>query len=180
MSTTAHNPEGIDSSLPPQPYRFSLAKRRCGMGLVTAKLRETAAHVIAMSPHIFYYSRKVKLLSACRKALQHPAPKRNRAAGAGCCHIRAPLEALPFSSLHRRLRSMDMAVPIVWKNAKHFRIELTRMIYFFSVAQFMDNHTVDHLGWSQNQQTVEVQIPLGTATTPSGGDRRKVCVNDKV
>ncbi|MDD7510215.1 MAG: IS5/IS1182 family transposase, partial [Oscillibacter sp.] len=25
------------------------AKRKCGMGLVTAKLRETAAHVIAMS-----------------------------------------------------------------------------------------------------------------------------------
>ena len=29
--------------------RFSLAKRKCGMGLVSAKLRETAAHVIAMS-----------------------------------------------------------------------------------------------------------------------------------
>ena len=29
--------------------RFSLAKRKCGMGLVIAKLRETAAHVIAMS-----------------------------------------------------------------------------------------------------------------------------------
>ena len=29
--------------------RFSLAKRKCGMGLVTAKLRETAAHVITMS-----------------------------------------------------------------------------------------------------------------------------------
>ena len=29
--------------------RFSLAKRKCGMGLVTAKLRATAAHVIAMS-----------------------------------------------------------------------------------------------------------------------------------
>ena len=29
--------------------RFSLAKRKCGMGLVTAKLRETAAHVIVMS-----------------------------------------------------------------------------------------------------------------------------------
>ena len=29
--------------------RFSLAKRKCGMGLVIAKLRETTAHVIAMS-----------------------------------------------------------------------------------------------------------------------------------
>ena len=29
--------------------RFSLTKRKCGMWLVTAKLRETAAHVIAMS-----------------------------------------------------------------------------------------------------------------------------------
>ena len=29
--------------------RFSLAKRKCGMGLITAKLRKTAAHVIAMS-----------------------------------------------------------------------------------------------------------------------------------
>ena len=28
---------------------FGLAKRKCGMGLVTAKLQETAAHVIAMS-----------------------------------------------------------------------------------------------------------------------------------
>ena len=28
---------------------FSLAKRKCGMGLVTAKLQETAAHVVAMS-----------------------------------------------------------------------------------------------------------------------------------
>ena len=29
--------------------RFSPAKRKCGMGLVMAKLRDTAAHVIAMS-----------------------------------------------------------------------------------------------------------------------------------
>ncbi|MBQ3256709.1 MAG: IS5 family transposase [Oscillospiraceae bacterium] len=29
--------------------KFSLAKRKCGMGLVTAKLQETAAHVFAMS-----------------------------------------------------------------------------------------------------------------------------------
>ena len=29
--------------------RFSLAKRKCGMGLVTAKLQETAAYVLAMS-----------------------------------------------------------------------------------------------------------------------------------
>ena len=29
--------------------RFSLAKRKCGMGLVTVKPRETVAHVIAMS-----------------------------------------------------------------------------------------------------------------------------------
>ena len=29
--------------------RFSLAKRKCGMGLVTAKLQRTAAHVISMS-----------------------------------------------------------------------------------------------------------------------------------
>lgn len=29
--------------------RFSLAKRKCGMGLVTARLQETAAHVLAMS-----------------------------------------------------------------------------------------------------------------------------------
>lgn len=29
--------------------RFSLAKRKCGMELVTTKLRKTAPHVIAMS-----------------------------------------------------------------------------------------------------------------------------------
>jgi len=28
---------------------FSLAKRKCGLGLVTARLQETSAHVIAMS-----------------------------------------------------------------------------------------------------------------------------------
>ena len=32
-----------------QTYNFSLAKRKCGMGLVTAKPRETVAHVNAMS-----------------------------------------------------------------------------------------------------------------------------------
>ena len=30
-------------------HRFSLAKRKCSMGLVTAKLQETPAHVLAMS-----------------------------------------------------------------------------------------------------------------------------------
>ena len=30
-------------------HRFSLAKRKCGIWLVTAKQRETAAHMIAMS-----------------------------------------------------------------------------------------------------------------------------------
>ena len=29
--------------------KFSLGKRKCGMGLVTAKLEETAAHVAALS-----------------------------------------------------------------------------------------------------------------------------------
>lgn len=29
--------------------KFSLGKRKCGMGLVTAKLKETAAHVVALS-----------------------------------------------------------------------------------------------------------------------------------
>lgn len=29
--------------------KFSLGKRKCGMGLVTAKLEETAAHVVALS-----------------------------------------------------------------------------------------------------------------------------------
>lgn len=29
--------------------RFGLAKRKCGMGLITARLRETTAHVIVMS-----------------------------------------------------------------------------------------------------------------------------------
>ena len=30
-------------------HKFSLGKRKCGMGLVTAKLEETAAHVVALS-----------------------------------------------------------------------------------------------------------------------------------
>ena len=50
--------------------RFSLAKRKCGIGLVTAKLRETAAHVIAMSVLVLNL-RKIQcailqLLAFCR------------------------------------------------------------------------------------------------------------------
>ena len=30
-------------------FQFSLEKRKCGMGLVTAKLEDTAAHVVALS-----------------------------------------------------------------------------------------------------------------------------------
>lgn len=29
--------------------RFSLGKRKCGMGLVTAKLEDTAVHMVALS-----------------------------------------------------------------------------------------------------------------------------------
>ena len=63
ISAAGQHPQqtvGIGSASQAQDYRdecerveverrFSLAKRKCGMGLVTAKLRETVAHVIAMS-----------------------------------------------------------------------------------------------------------------------------------
>ena len=32
--------------------KFSLGKRKCGMGLVTAKLKETAAHVVVELPYL--------------------------------------------------------------------------------------------------------------------------------
>ena len=47
--------------------RFSLAKRKCGMGLITARLRETAAHVIAMSCKNRHSS------SICTQYEHHPA-----------------------------------------------------------------------------------------------------------
>ena len=43
---------------------FSLAKRKCGMGLITARLRETAAHVIAMSVLLLNLRRIQLALSA--------------------------------------------------------------------------------------------------------------------
>ena len=58
--------------------RFSLAKRKCGMGLVTAKLRETAAHVIAMSVLVLNL-RKIQraLLRMFAYLLEILAPKKN-------------------------------------------------------------------------------------------------------
>ena len=47
--------------------KFSLAKRKCGMGLVTAKLRETAAHVIAMSILVLNL-RKIQCTLLCLRA----------------------------------------------------------------------------------------------------------------
>ena len=60
--------------------RFSLAKRKCGMGLVTAKLRETAAHVIAMSVLVLNL-RKIQraLLRMLTYLLEILTPKKNRA-----------------------------------------------------------------------------------------------------
>ena len=60
--------------------RFSLAKRKCSMGLVTAKLRETAAHVIAMSVLVLNL-RKIQraLLRMLAYLLEILAPKKNRA-----------------------------------------------------------------------------------------------------
>ena len=58
--------------------RFSLAKRKCGMGRVTAKLRETAAHVIAMSVLVLNL-RKIQraLLRRLAYLLEILAPKKN-------------------------------------------------------------------------------------------------------
>ena len=39
--------------------KFSLGKRKCGMGLVTAKLEETAAHVVAL-PILLLNLRKIQ------------------------------------------------------------------------------------------------------------------------
>ena len=41
---------------------FSLSKRKCGMGLITAKLQETAEHVIAMSILVLNLRRAVAAL----------------------------------------------------------------------------------------------------------------------
>ena len=58
--------------------RFTLAKRKCGMGLVTAKLRETAAHLIAMSVLVLNL-RKIQraLLRMLAYILEILAPKKN-------------------------------------------------------------------------------------------------------
>ena len=58
--------------------RFSLAKRKCSMGLITAKLRETAVHVIAMSVLVLNL-RKIQctLLGLLTYLLEILAPKKN-------------------------------------------------------------------------------------------------------
>ena len=60
--------------------RFSLAKRKCGMGLVTAKLRETAAHAIAISILVLNL-RKIQcaLLRLLTYLLAILSPKKNYA-----------------------------------------------------------------------------------------------------
>lgn len=57
--------------------RFSLAKRKCGMGLVTAKLQETAAHVIAMSVLVLNLRRiQCALLRLCAYFWLVPVPRK--------------------------------------------------------------------------------------------------------
>ena len=58
--------------------RFSLAKRKCSMGLITAKLWETAVHVIAMSVLVLNL-RKIQctLLGLLTYLLEILAPKKN-------------------------------------------------------------------------------------------------------
>ena len=58
--------------------RFSLAKRKCCMGLVTAKLRETASHLISMSVLVLNL-RKIQraLLRMLAYLLEILAPKKN-------------------------------------------------------------------------------------------------------
>lgn len=56
--------------------------------------------------------------------------------------------------------------PIFRKNTQYFCIELSRMIHFFPMAEFMDNHTVKHLCWRQHKKTVEIQVSIYAATPP--------------
>lgn len=49
--------------------KFSLAKRKCGMGLVTARLEETASHVLAMSILVLNLRRIQRILYAFFAAL---------------------------------------------------------------------------------------------------------------
>ena len=75
--------------------RFSLAKRKCGMGLVTAKLRETAAHVIAMSV-LALNLRKIQcaLLRMLAYLLELLAQNKNWALVQWSCNINEYLLAL--------------------------------------------------------------------------------------
>ena len=57
--------------------KFSLAKRKCGIGLVTAKLQETAAHVLAMSVLVLNLSKiQCALLRLCAYFLLVPTPRK--------------------------------------------------------------------------------------------------------
>ena len=57
---------------------FSLAKRKCGMGLVTAKLEETAAHVIAMSIVVLNLRRLQRaFLRLCMLLISWMVPQEN-------------------------------------------------------------------------------------------------------
>ena len=42
------------------------------------------------------------------------------------------------------------------------------MIQLLPVAQLVNHHIVQHLRWTQHQQAVEIQIPLGAAAAPAG------------
>ena len=60
--------------------KFSLAKRKCGIGLVTAKLQETAAHVLAMSVLVLNLSKiQCALLRLLAQLWQIFSPKENLA-----------------------------------------------------------------------------------------------------
>lgn len=60
--------------------KFSLAKRKCGIGLVTAKLQETAAHVLAMSVLVLNLSKiQCALLRLLAQLWQIFLPKENLA-----------------------------------------------------------------------------------------------------
>ena len=60
--------------------KFSLAKRKCGIGLVSAKLQETAAHVLAMSVLVLNLSKiQCALLRLLAQLWQIFLPKENLA-----------------------------------------------------------------------------------------------------
>lgn len=81
----------------------------------------------------------------------------------------------------------SLLLRIVRKNRCHQRPETSGVVHFLPVAELMHDDIVDDLRRRQHEETVEIEIPLRAAASPSGplmpdrdtsiGDTDALCVH---